>query len=147
MNKQLRRAFQFFLKHSGYCVGQRAKGALQLARAERWAETEGYTFEWRYDADADLGDHEYWCNAARRDKAGYDSDGNQITSYRRRPECAGHEAEYCLMLDRNNHVVQSLHGILDATGDYRRVVQAELASEEIPDTSLHVSAYSYMGGA
>lgn len=144
---RLHRAFRFFFKSAGYVVGRRANGALQLARAEAWADDNGYCFEWHSDDDADLGDHEYWCAGARRDKAGFDQDGDEIPSYRRSTECPGHEAEYCLMRDPDGHVVQSLSGILDADGNYRRIVQAELALEEMPDEALHTSPFSYGIGA
>jgi hypothetical protein len=146
MANSLRSAFQFFFSHAGYCVGSRAAGALNLARAEAWAEDNGYTFVWESDDDPELGDHAYWCAAARRDKAGYDIDGEPIPSYSRSRECDGHEALVCVMRDADGAVVQSLCGILDPDRAYGRVIEAELALEEMPDTAMHTSAFSYMGG-
>ncbi len=150
MNATIRSAYSFFRKHAGYIVGENAKGALQLAKAEVWAEANGYRYAWRHDDDVDLGDHEYWCNDAKRFKAGYDSDGDRIPSYSRRGSDCDHEVLSCLMYapceDEDRHsdcsdyepcrdceVVASLGGVIDASNDYRRVVEAELALEAMPD--------------
>jgi len=139
MNKLFRRTFQFFLKHAGYRVGYHAQDALRLARAERWAELNGYTFEWKYDDDGHdtLGDHEYWCSDARREKAGYNADGEQVPSYSRY-NTHEHEITYCVMSDSDGEHLESLSGIIDASNDYRRVVQAELAVEQMPDLAEYL---------
>lgn len=110
-------AFYFFLKYGAcsYTPGKEtkrqgyARQARELAKAERDARALGYTFEWQYDWS--IGDHqkEFDC---------YEDGG---------PETC----ESCLMRDANGKVVQSLHCIDDATREYRRVIEAELALEEL----------------
>jgi hypothetical protein len=53
IDNELRKAFRFFFENAGYCVGRRAEGALQLARAERWAREEGAEVAW-------VDDNEVW---------------------------------------------------------------------------------------
>lgn len=108
-------AIRFFWHHAGtsYRPGVetvdegRHRGAVALARAEQWADENGVVFEWA--PDWDVVDHaaEYDC---------YDEGG---------PE----SCETCTALDENGDVLASLGCIDDATDEYRRVVQAELALE------------------
>lgn len=49
----LKRAFNFFREHAGYIVGERAVGALQLAKAERDAANNGWRVGWEPDEDGD----------------------------------------------------------------------------------------------
>jgi len=108
-------AYLFFLRNAGYSYNPetqtkqqgRAASARKLAKAERDARALGYTFEWQDDCD---GDHSYLV-------AGVDPE----------PETC----EVCLMLDDNGKVMQSLGCIDDATREYRRVVEAEMALEEV----------------
>lgn len=99
-------AYLFFKGHAGYCTPPgRAACALDLARAERWAEEEGITFAWEDDPEEWQGDCE-------------------------RP----FEVLNCTAIDEDGTGVTSLCGI-GMTGEcatdhaYARVVQAELAEE------------------
>ena len=107
-------AYRFFVKHSGYVVGRRAIGAMNLARAEAYAKAAGYTVTWEPDFDADLGDHEAWCSAAKQGK------------------CPGHEAQMAILCDASGKVRETLGGIIEADRDYHRVVEAEMALEAMP---------------
>jgi hypothetical protein len=49
MENSMRERYQFFAKHAGYIVGRHAEGALDLARAERWAEQNAIEFLWEDD--------------------------------------------------------------------------------------------------
>jgi hypothetical protein len=99
-------AWRFFLNHAGYCTPPgRAACALALARAERWAQENDLTFTWECDIDPDLS----WMSERERAKE--------------------HVCEGCVCRDAEGHVLTSLWGIVDADNEYRRVVEAELASE------------------
>lgn len=103
VDKSLRRAVNFFREHAGYVVGRKMAGALDLARAERWAASEGVIFEWSADDDADLS----WMTEKERDEP--------------------HEVLCCMAsLDGAR---ASLCGIVDPDRNYQRVIEAELASE------------------
>jgi hypothetical protein len=99
------RDFQFFRDNAGYVVGQRAVGAIQLARAERQIDRLNWTIRWEEDPEL------------------YDCDGDQCGHY--------HEVYGCILEDRNGHQLASLWGIADPDGNERRVVEAELAAEAI----------------
>lgn len=142
--RDLRARYRFFVKHAGGIVGQCAKGAIALARAERWAERQDLEFVWRQDEDADLGDHAYWCDVARwqaaRD-AGRPVDRVYAAGNARYRYSCEHVIEWCAMIRpcpthgtecKHAKVLESLSGIIDADRDYRRVVEAELALEECP---------------
>lgn len=116
--KQL--AYLFFLKHAGYSYDPkvetpkagRSRCARELAKAERDAKALGYTFHW--DDDWYIGNH--------RDYYGEDS------AY------ADHEpktCESCVCRNEAGEVVASLSCIDDATREYRRVMEAELALEAL----------------
>lgn len=110
-------AYLFFLRNAGYSYDPktqtprqgRSETARKLAKAERDARALGYSFEW--EDDWSVGDHqkEFDCYA----------DGVPET------------CESCLMRDPAGKVVQSLGCVDDATREYRRVVEAELALEEL----------------
>lgn len=111
-------AHLFFLRNAGYSYDPktqtpqqgRAACARRLAKAERDARQLGYTFEWSDD----------W------------TIGNHLKEY---GECYANgepsTCESCLMRNAAGEVVQSLSCIDDATREYRRVVEAELALEEV----------------
>jgi hypothetical protein len=108
------RAFRFFAEHAGYVVGERAKGALALARAERDASEAGVEFVWEYDDDADYS----WMNeeeAARE---------HTVERVRAVLPCDEHGID-C----KHARTLGSLSGIFDADANYRRVIEAELALE------------------
>lgn len=101
-------AYRFMVVNAGYCVGFRAQGALQLARAEQWAQSsDDLRYRWVEDLNADLS----WC------------DPSSVTEVlgcileRKCPTCGQWEC------------VASLWGICDPDRSYGRVVEAELALE------------------
>lgn len=120
--KSFRRAFQFFLTWAGGVVGQNAVGALNLARAEKWAEDRGITFEWEYDSDADSS----WCQRCEHIReCGHI--GRQ-TMQCKHVSCE-HEFLGCTLKDPEGEFMESLWGIDGVTPQHRRVVEAELALE------------------
>lgn len=113
-------AYLFFLKHAGYSYDPktetpkagRSRCARQLAKAERDARALGYTFEWDDDPD------------------GYDSQARK-EGVQTCESCVCLDGEDPADGDRNRHVLASLGGIWDATREYQRVVEAELALEAL----------------
>lgn len=102
--KHTRRAFRFFHENAGYVLGERAIGALALARAEDWAHGAGLEYVWEYSVDPDTS----WMDARQR-------------------ECSNEFTDCVAYLD--GVPVASLHEIYNADATYRRVVEAELALE------------------
>lgn len=108
VDSSLRKAVNFFREHAGYVVGRRMAGALDLARAERWAASEDVNFMWTADEDADLS----WATPRQREQI--------------------QEVMCCLAALRRDGqatVTASLCGIVDPDRNYQRVVEAELANE------------------
>ena len=102
------RAWRFFMEHAGYATPPgRAVCAASLARAEEHAEAAGLTFEWLWDADADLS----WMDEAEAARE--------------------HEVLGCIVRGPDGEHLASLWGIVDADAGYRRVVEAELAAEAL----------------
>lgn len=108
VSKSLRSAFRFFHEHSGYSVPPgRAVCALDLARAEALASEEGWRVEWHDDAE---GARDWYCECG----------------------CQPSEVLGCVLTfthDDGSEAHFSLWGIGDPSPEYRRVVEAELASE------------------
>jgi|HubBroStandDraft_4_1064222.scaffolds.fasta_scaffold00070_69 hypothetical protein len=105
VDSRLRSAFRFFLEHAGYCSPPgRTNCAMALARAEQWAQDEGYTATWEYD---DEGARDWYCECG----------------------CKPDEVLGCTLLDSDGEHAASLWSIGDPSRGYRRVVEAELASE------------------
>jgi hypothetical protein len=120
MKTAKQQAYLFFLKNGASSYNPTietkrqgyARMARLLAKAERDARALGYTFEWTDDIDGCIG-----CDC--------DS-----------PECdcstgEPHECLVCLMRDSNGKVVQSLGSVCKPSRSYGRVVEAELALEEV----------------
>lgn len=114
-------AFQFFYNQAGYSVAKgetkeqgRARTARQLAKAERDAKSLGYRFEWEED----------WSIGSHREYYGADS----AYAHREPDTC-----ETCMCISPEGEVVASLGCIDDASANYRRVVEAELALEALAD--------------
>lgn len=84
----------------------KARCARELAQAERWARDNGLTFTW--EDDWEIGSHV-----------------REYDGYEREPETC----ETCIAWDANGDVVASLGCVDDATPEYRRVIEAQLASE------------------
>lgn len=156
-------AERFFLDHAGYSVqgvtthantgttlisrfetvdDARIRCARELAKAEVWAKAEGYSFECEPDPDAD----ESWM----------DDDNDHDQAYR--DEWSG-KAWAMMMIDSSDtltyshvgtqygKVVQSLCGCY-GDDDYKRVVKAELALEQMSDAERMTEAgYDSLPGA
>jgi hypothetical protein len=124
----------FFYKHAGYSYRPdveteeegRRRTARDLATAERWARDVGITFRWSED----------WTVDSHRDVYGEGSvyeDGEPDT------------CESCTAYLRGA-VVAGLYCIDDATEEYRRVVEAELASEAMDEAARDEAAALAWGG-
>lgn len=104
---------QFFRQHGGGVVGEAARGALDLARAEREMERRNWYVLWEPDQDADLS----WMSDKERAEE--------------------HEVYCAVLVGPSKHgfstsdVLASLCGIVDPSREYKRVVEAELASEAL----------------
>lgn len=109
----IRAAFRFFHQHAGGAVDQKARNAWALAKAEHIAQQRGWECRWEWDGESasELKDLCWDCGR-----------GNCSRDH----ECMG-----CVLRDENGNVLESLWGILDADGAYRRTVEAELASEAL----------------
>ena len=119
----MRVAERFFFENAGYSYNPatetreqgRAKCAAALARAERNARSAGIWFEWSLD---DL-DSSEWSDE--------------------RPSWAQYR---CLAMNQSGRVVAALGGIdfgrdgTPSNSSYRRVVEAELATEALADTRV-----------
>lgn len=101
-------AYQFFKEHAAVRRGFCSTVALALAKAEIWARDNDYIFAWDFDECA----------------AEFNAEADEVLG--------------CAMSKRGSHKsVASLWGIGDPDNDYRRVVEAELALEEM---TKHVEA-------
>ena len=107
-------AYQFFRTHAGGIIGNNAATALALAKAERYANMHDLKFEWSDD----------WSVGSHREFYGKGS-------------CyEDHEPSTCescvLWNAAHTKVLASLSCIDDASAEYRRVIEAELALEAMP---------------
>lgn len=128
MTPDLRRRYQFFHEHAGYIVGQHAKSALHLARAERWLETQPDLFvveepdferAYCYYDDPKCQYHE---------GSTHEWDTACVRIVRICAQCLRNgdaNGETC----RHSDTIASLSGIIEPDAAYLRVVRAELASE------------------
>ncbi len=99
----------FFKKNAGYIVGERAKGAMALAKAEEAADRLGWKVEWKHDV------------------MGWDGDDEDTPN----------EVLCAVLKDARGKVRASLCGIGDPEArnkKYARVVEAELAAEALGKT-------------
>ena len=113
---EMNKARKFFMVHAGWSYDPkietpeegRKRSAQKLAEAERWAKDEGISFVWEDDWEID---HlkEYDC---------YDEEPTTC--------------ETCSAYDADGTCVAALGCIDDATPEYRRVIEAELAWEAKP---------------
>jgi hypothetical protein len=111
--ERMAKAIKFFYKHAGYSHGpgqtahqRRLEGAKRLALAEEYAKEMGWTVEWDYDElPYEMGDAET-----------------------KMPD----EVLVADLFDEEHHHLESLGGIGDPDGNYRRVVEAELVLEAMP---------------
>ena len=111
-------AYYFFLKHAGYSYDPKTQTPKQgrsacvrkLAKAERDARALGYTFSWQDDWQV----------------------GNHFEEYGEAYADGGPDTcESCVMYDEAGNVLQSLGCIDNADRNYRRVIEAELALEQL----------------
>ena len=117
--------WRFFLENAGYATPPgRAVCALELARAERWAEQEGIEFRLEDDPDADASFVETW---PVRDQEAWRKQTHACYCMICYKPCPEHGWD-C----KHKEVLASLGGIFDPTDDYLRIVRAELALEAMP---------------
>jgi hypothetical protein len=130
MDATLRRAFNFFREHAGYVVGENARGALTLARAERDARDAGISFIWRADPYADWSFVETWdaADVKRWAQSDHEAEGCRAVL-----PCASCVESGWSNVEECRHTIElaSLWGIIDADAAYRRVIEAELAAESL----------------
>ena len=118
MEKDLERRTRFFQEHAGYATPPgRMACAKALAQAEIEAEANEFTFEWEGEQDPDWS----WFTDSRGRSAEPSERDIQLC---------------CLLKDEDGKVLASLGGIHFNTWNwyadpYRRVVEAELASEAL----------------
>lgn len=133
VDKTLREAFQFHLENGGYCTPPgRAACALESARSEvrlqDAIEDERATVEWHMDEDYALG--EIHGMTAEQERAKLES-GEWEGPY------------YCVVKYGSNEA--SLGGIVHAWNDgYKRVIEAQLAREVLPDTRVGLMRFGRM---
>ena len=123
-------AARFFFKHAGYCVGRRMVGAMALARAEQRAKEEGLVFSWEaecepWDGDIPLAPTDLleWVGCWR-----YTLGPGQMQA-------------------KDGRCLASL-GMVATTGYndiYRRVLEAELASEALATLDAERDAIATRG--
>ena len=119
MTTSMLRAYRFFFEHAGYIVGQRAQCALGLARAEQHARDNEWDAEWVVDDCPDLS----WLPEEE--------------------QRLSHEVFGCILRDTDGNVLGSLWGITDPDNAYMRVVEAELASEEMHNEYQIARVYAH----
>jgi hypothetical protein len=117
--KQLTPDQFFFYQNAGYSYDPeketaergRIRCAVELAEAEQYARNLGWEFEWDWDECPDLS----WMTDEEREQ--------------------DHEVLCCRIPDPENsrYSLASLCGITDPDSNYRRVVEAELASEALAE--------------
>ena len=116
---------QFFYDNAGFSYDPktetedqgRHRCAIAMAKAENEARDKLYHFVWDDDSDGCIG-----CECGSSECQCFVTKG-KITET--------HQPQYCQMLNENDDIVQSLSGICDTDAKYHRVVQAELALEEL----------------
>lgn len=111
---EFRKAFRFFLDHAGYVVGQRALGALELARAERALKRSSLRVRWESDPDA-------WYHV--RDCEGLDPKADHEVEIASIVLPCSEHSSGC----KHDNTLDSLGGIIDADSKYRRLIEAEPA--------------------
>lgn len=127
-----RKAFRFFLGNAGGIVGQSAITAASLARAEAYARDHDWRFVWEYDQDRDTSwcetcEHLHKCRSLGRDGLSCDHVRSDHD----------HQLYDCMLYDSDGEMLECLGGNdfgagRDPWGEpYKRVVEAELASEAL----------------
>jgi hypothetical protein len=103
ISPKMEAAIKFFKANAGGVVGQAAKGALNLARAEAYASEHGWRVEWDHEESPDMSGME---------------DAKEVL--------------VAVLKDEGGEVLGSLGNIGDPGRNYSRVVEAELALEAMP---------------
>lgn len=128
-------AYHFFLRHAGYSYNPKTETQMQgrircaqsLARAEKWARADDtLEFVWLEDTDISEDDFEF-----EADKEHVRQDGARGCILYRKCEEHGTECKHAEQLG-------SLWGITESLDNrerdaYRRVIEAELALEAMPE--------------
>lgn len=130
-------SIEFFKEYAGYSVAPgetqdqgRTRSAEILAKAEAYAEEHDWHVEWSYDEEScsgcECGSDECNCFTGKpHETLGavlYDSDIQ--------PDAIG----------ANAHVLGSLWGICEPSREYRRVINAELASEALAELQAKIES-------
>ena len=125
-------ALLFFFKHAGYSYDPKTETPLRgrwrcarkLAEAEREAHARDWSFEWEWDDD-DVG------------RQGRYTSGECVQCGDQ--DCTReHEVLGCILRTSVDRHAASLWSIVDPSPDYRRVVEAELASEHLAELRASV---------
>jgi hypothetical protein len=124
-SKNLRKSFQFFLKNAGYIVGKKAVSAIELARAELYAKEQGWEFSWEWDEFGDNGPVDWGWNQKDCDRFYFEISKRENGSYK--VDEREHTQEICVLKDAEGIQLDCLCGIWDATPEYQRVIEAEMA--------------------
>ena len=111
----LRRRWRFFLDNAGGIVGERARYAMMLARAEMHAEAADWYVLWEPDESPDLS----WLEPGQEV-------GEVLCAVLVRMPQSSNDGNL-------SSVLASLCGIVDPDSSYRRVVEAELALEAMEE--------------
>lgn len=134
MNKQLRKAFQFFYAHDEYATPPgRAVCALESARIDvlrdKLESAGRIEFKWVADEDADAGPRDWgWSE-------------KQIGDFYDRE----HEVAGCILVV-DGEETESLWGIWDASPEYRRCIETDLLSQYISTQGTGIVPVYYPGG-
>jgi hypothetical protein len=115
--KQFKKATQFFYENAGYSYKTgvetpeqgKKRCARSLARAERYAREHDFSFEWQYDDAGCSG-----CSC--------ESDSCKCSTGE------SHETLGCIARDSEGKIFASFWGICEPSQDYRREIEAELAT-------------------
>ena len=129
----LYRRYRFFKEHAGYAVGERAKCAYRLARAEELAESANLSVDWDWEEDYDLswcecdGDNEACVRCGSRKYSGRECTSPDGHDYH------DHEVLYAYV-KAGGVTLAGLGGIVDAIGTpLQWVIEAELLAEAIEE--------------
>lgn len=124
--RRIVRAYRFFREHAGYTVGHAAENALALARAEEEADARGWQVTWEQDAQCFCHEDDVTCICEREDRCEC-----EVALLWADPPLPENGIRY----DRPDGLplrpAQVLCGICYPSPEYRRVIAAELAAEQL----------------
>ncbi len=124
---------QFFYRNAGFSYNPKMQtkqqghwaSARSLAQAEAWAQSQGLIAVWQFDVIADASFVEDWTEEEQTEWNAKDHEALGCILYR---PCPDHGTD-C----KHAEHLQSLWGIFDPTEEYKRVIEAELALETMPE--------------